>query len=154
MFGGGEWFFKTLIGFNAISTSLQRYVNLIGFCNAAGNNQQDGIFFMYDEGGVATGSSASPNWKAVTANNNFRTFVDTGIPVTATFQELIIIVNAAATSVDYYVDGVLGATVTTTIPGAGRTSTWTAQTIKATGTTATLTNVDYIDVQCEFTTSR
>jgi hypothetical protein len=57
------------------------------------------------------------NWQAETYSNGTGTnYVDTGIPVAIGWNNVRVDVNAAGTSVGYYVNGVLGTTITTNIP--------------------------------------
>ena len=121
-------------------------------------NQSDGVYFLYDEGAVSTGSTAAAYWQTVTCNNSTRTF-NTGLTQTtvtaATWVKLRIEVNAAASSVGFYIDDVLVSTHTTNIPtGAGRDTGYGSLLIKSVGTTARTVDCDYMLAQCQLTTPR
>lgn len=150
---GGEVVLARRMRFPVLSSAAQRYGAVVGFISVGtAIDQTNAVLFEYDEGGVATGGSASPNWKCVTADNAARTRTTTSVAVTdATFQTLMIIINAAGTQAGFYINGALVASHTTNIPtaaarrvGAG----W--QIIKSVGTTAVSPVVDFYghDVAC------
>lgn len=70
----------------------------------------NGIYFRYDR-------ATSVNWLAVSNNASTPTSTDTGIAVTTNWHRLVI--KGDSSSVDFYVDGVLGATNTTNFPTNG-----------------------------------
>lgn len=156
LFGGGEWFFEIENAITTLSDGTNRFTYLAGFIDTFTTpNIVDGVFFLYDEGGVSTGSTASPNWQIVTASNNTRTFTTTSVAVTTRFQRLTIEVNAAGTSAEFFIDGTLVGTHTTNIPtGAGRQTGYGTNIIKSIGTTARTVDIDYINVVSKFTASR
>ena len=156
-FGGGTWVYEIEIKLAALSTVTQRYQLVIGFLdvqNAA--NQTDAIAFVYDEGGVSTGSAASANWQTLTSSNSTRTWTTTGTAVATGWTNLRIEVNAGASSVTYYVNGVaMGTSHTTNIPsGTARATGFGYLMIKSIGTTASTMDVDYIFCESDFTTNR
>jgi hypothetical protein len=118
--GQGQFYFRTRIQIPVLSDGSQTFYAQEGFlCNFFHFNPSGSIMFMYDQSGAfAAGANAgSPNWKCVTNNGVSRTFSITSIPVIAgTWYELLIIVNAAGTQVDFYIDGNLQASHTTNIP--------------------------------------
>lgn len=156
---GGEVIYEACVRIPTLSTSTDRYALVMGlFDTATAANQVDGVYFLYDEGGVSTGSTAAGYWQTVTSSNSSRTF-NTGltqITIAAnTWYKLKIVVNAAGTSVGFYVDDVLVATHTATIPtgtarvlGAG----WLL--IKSVGTTARTALFDFLNLKKTFTTPR
>jgi hypothetical protein len=116
-FGGGVCNFETSVEMANLSTALERFRTLHGFASLTNStSESNGAFFTYDEGGIANGTVASANWQCVTVNNNTRTLTTTTIPVTTTWTKLRVEVNAAGTSVAFYVNGTLAATHTTNIP--------------------------------------
>jgi len=156
-FGGGTWAYEIEINLAALSTVTQRYQLVIGFHdvqNAA--NQVDAIAFVYDEGGVSTGSAASANWQTLTSSNSTRTWTTTGTAVATGWTNLRIEVNAAGNSVTYYVNGVaMGVSHTTNIPtGTARVAGFGYLMIKSIGTTASTMDVDYLFCESDFTTNR
>ena len=116
------------------------------------------IGFVYDEGGVDNMSSftASPNWQVITRNSSISTVVDTGIPVSATnLQNLVAIINAAGTRVDFYIDGVPIPPVFTNIPtGWAKKLMFNSIILKFTGTAERIAYVDYIELDQTLTTPR
>lgn len=157
-FGGGVWVYETEINIATLSTSLERYQLVIGFFDVqTAANQTDGAYFLYDEGGVSTGSAASANWQTVTCSNSARTFNTTSTAVAnGSWVNLRIEINAAASSVTYYINGVATATShTANIPtGSGRETGFGWLLIKSVGTTARTVDFDYIYSNCDFTSSR
>ena len=118
--GQGQFYFRERYQVPILSDSSNSYYAQEGFlCNGNRFNPSGSMMFMYDEAGsFAAGANAgSPNWKCVTNNGTSRTFSITSIPVIAgTWYELLIIVNAAGTQVDFYIDGSLQFSHTTNIP--------------------------------------
>jgi hypothetical protein len=157
-FGGGVWNYETSININTLSDITNRYRWISGFgANTANVAEIDGIFFTYDEGGTLNGTAASPNWQCVTVSNSVRTLTTTSTAVTAnTWNKLRIEVNAAGTSVAFYVNGTLVATHTTNIPLASNNRfVIIKQGInKTAGVTARLVYCDYLGYENILTTPR
>ena len=151
--GQGTTTYKTAVRVTTLSTVTERYSLRVGFQDTAAAAQVDAVYLLYDEGGVTTGSTASANWQCVTASNSTRTYTDTGTAVSAGgWDDIEIIVNAAGTSVDFYIDGVLECTHTTNIPtGTARAL---GQALKSIGTTARTFDYDYQYARHEFSTPR
>lgn len=157
-FDNGIWNYETSINLNSLSTAVDRYRLIIGFGSSNINTAEvNGVFFTYDEGATLNGTSASPNWQCVTVQNLVRTLTTTTVPVTAaTWDKLRIEINAAATSVGFYINGTLVATHTTNIPlGANNRYVMAKQGIfKAVGTSNRVMYVDYIGYENIQTTPR
>jgi hypothetical protein len=157
-FGGGVWNYETSININALSDITNRYRWISGFgANTANVAEIDGVFFTYDEGGTLNGTAASPNWQCVTVANSVRTLTTTSTVVTAgAWNKLRIEINAAGTSVGFYVNGTLVATHTTNIPLASNNRfVIVKQGINKTiGVTARLVYCDYLGYENILTTSR
>jgi hypothetical protein len=154
--GGGRILQEYRCGHAILSTAANRYTSVLGFQDVFGSpNQVDGVFFLYDEGGVASGSTASPNWQCVTSSNSVRTFTTTSISV-GSQRKLRFTINDAGTEVLFYIDNVLVATHTTNIPtGNSRSANWGAMVTKSVGITSTQALVlDYISFKTKFTTPR
>lgn len=155
--GGGAWVYEAHVNIATLSTSTERYQALFGFFdtyNAA--NQVDGVYLLYDEGGVSTGSAASANWQLVTTSNSTRTFSTSSTAVTnGAWVKLRVEVNAAGTRADFFVNGTNIGNVTTNIPTAsGRELGFGWGMIKSVGTTARTVDVDYLLAQNEYTTAK
>lgn len=157
-FGNGVWNFETLINISALSTLLERYRLIFGFGSVISNGQEtDGVFFTYDEGGTANGTVASANWQCVTVANSVRTLTTTTTAVTAAaWNKLRIEVNAAGTSVTFYVNGTAIATHTTNIPlpSSSRYVHMKMQIAKQIGTTSRALYCDYVGYENILTTPR
>jgi hypothetical protein len=157
-FGGGAWNYEALININTLSTALERYRMIFGFGSVISNSSEaDGVFITYDEGGTANGTTASANWQCVTVANSVRTLTTSTTAVTASaWNKLRIEINAAGTSVTFYVNGTAIATHTTNIPLASNSryvlmKTGLAKTI---GTTTRGFYCDYIGYENILTTAR
>jgi hypothetical protein len=156
--GNGAWVFETSINLSNLSTALERFRTFHGFATfVAQGTETDGVFFTYEEGGLFNGTAASPNWQCVTVANSVRTLTTTSTAVTASaWNKLRIEVNAAGTSVAFFVNGTLVATHTTNIPlGSNSRYLNVKQGIyKATGLTSRLMYVDYLGYENIQTTPR
>jgi hypothetical protein len=157
-FGGGAWIFETLINISALSTLLERYRLIFGFGSVISNAAEtDGVFITYDEGGTANGTVASANWQCVTVANSVRTLTTTTTAVTAAaWNKLRIEVNAAGTSVTFYVNGTAIATHTTNIPlpSNSRYFHMKMTIAKQTGLTSRAVYCDYVGYENILTTPR
>lgn len=154
--GGGAVNFERAVRIPTASTGTDRFqvvFGLIDVINAI--NQADAIAFLYDEGAVA-GGAASANWQVMTSSNSTRTFTTTSVPVVAgQWYTCRAEVNAAGTSVAFYIDTVLVATITTNIPTAsGRQLGYGINIFKSIGTGGRSVDTDYLLVQAAFTTPR
>ena len=157
-FGGGAWNYEALININTLSTALERYRMIFGFGSVISNSAEtNGVFITYDEGGTANGTTASANWQCVTVDNSVRTLTTSTTAVTASaWNKLRIEINAAGTSVVFYVNGTAIATHTTNIPLASNSryvlmKTGVAKTI---GLTTRGFYCDYIGYENILTTAR
>jgi hypothetical protein len=158
--GQGRVVFETAVYVPTLSVLAQRFQFMTGFLDeaisTAATDQTDGVYFLYDEGGVSAGSAASANWQCVTVSNASRTVTGSGIAVSAaTWQKLGIEINAAGTSVIFRINGSTVATVATTIPtGTARAVGMGTRIVKSAGTTSRSVNQDYIGFSMDLTTSR
>jgi hypothetical protein len=158
--GGGVWNFETSINISVLSSVTDRYRTIHGFASIGANVnavETDGVFFTYDEGGTLNGTAASPNWQCVTVANSVRTLTTTSTAVTAgAWHKLRIEINAAGTSVGFYLNGTLLATHTTNIPlfSNSRYIIMKQGIAKTIGTTARTMFCDYIGYENILTTSR
>lgn len=95
-----------------LSDGTNTYTARCGFLDSNTAESTDAIYFRY------THSVNAGNWQAVTRRNNVETAVDTGIAASTTdWRVFDIIVNSDGTSVAFYIDQTLVATITTNIPG-------------------------------------
>lgn len=153
--GGGPIDLTLDVKFPILSALAERYQFIVGlFDTLTAINQVDAVAFVYDEGGVATGSAASANWQAHTASNSNRTWTTGSVAVsTDTFQRLKLSINADGSSVAFYVGSTLIATHTTNIPtGVARALGFGWLNIKSLGTTTRDADVDFFEMIQNFTT--
>ena len=153
--GDGTWSFDTSINITTLSTTAfsggERYEMRFGFessANAA--TSSNAVMFMY-----AAGTSA--NWLCQTIQNNVTTSTTTATVVAAaTWTKLRIEINAAGTSVAFYINGTLVATHTTNIPlgSNGRFLMMKMGFFKKTGTTNRTLQIDYVGFESTLTTPR
>lgn len=114
--GGGilttNWVIKTSI----LSNGTNRYTLYIGLGDTTnGSDQANGVYFTYSD------NLNSGNWVAKTASGSTRTSANSAIAATASdFVNLGIVVNASASSVAYYINGIqiANSPITTNIPTA------------------------------------
>lgn len=156
-FGAGTTTYENRIRPENASNGTDRYQLYAGFYDTNTVNQVDGAYFLYDEGGVTTGSTATTSWQCVTASNSTRTFTNSGIPVSvgSGMTKLTVEVNPAGNSVKFYVNQTLACTHTTNIPtGTTRVVGSGVNIVKSVGTTARLVRVDYQYMNRWFNTAR
>lgn len=156
--GNGTWVYETEVSIPTLSTVTERFSFITGFWDATTANQTDAVAFVYDEGGVSTGSTAAAYWQVVTASNSTRTWNTSLTQITVTagqYYTLRIEINAAGTSAAFFIDGTLVSTQTTNIPtAAGREVGYGSQILKSAGTTARPFYTDYILAKSTLTTPR
>jgi hypothetical protein len=158
--GGGNWLFESYIEVETLSNTTDRFRFISGFGNATTNaNDTNGVFFTYDEGGTANGTSASANWQCITSTNSVRTLTTTSVAVTTNFVKLRIVINAAGTSASFYINGTLVAFHTTNIPiwisfSNPRPLCIKQSIVKTIGTTSRNVWCDYLFYENQLTTLR
>jgi len=156
-FGTNPFRFESLTRVNAVSDGTDTFQYIVGFWDtSAAISQTDGAFFLYDSQGVSTGSAATGNWQLVTASNSTRTYTTSSVAIdTTNLQKLRIDINAAGTSVTFYINEVLVGTHTTNIPtGASRLVGSGNYLQKSAGTNARTVDIDYMYMKMKFTTPR
>jgi hypothetical protein len=138
-----------------LSTSVERYNVLFGISVGTNSTVNDGCGFVYDEGGVGTGTTASPNWQIITSVGSVRTNFVTSVPVAInTWYSFKIESNSTFTELYYYIDDVLVRTETTNIP-TGTTNVQPIVSItKNVGTTTRSIAVDYLGYKIKLNNSR
>ena len=144
--GAGPWRTRWGAKPTVLSVVAQEYAFIVGFIElTTGLPQSDGAYFLYDRIGTHAGAAASVNWQCVTAKSGGRTYTTTSVAVSiASWADLDIQVNSDATSVKFYIGGVLVATHTTSIPSAsGETVCLGAVAFKSAGTTDVPIQLDY-----------
>lgn len=155
--GGASIFFETALKVTTLSNGTERFQLVVGIIDTlTAADQVDAVAFVYDEGGVSTGSSASANWQVITSSSSVGTWTTTSTAVSAgTWVRLGVEVNASGTSATFYINGTLVATHSTNIPTAsGRQCGFGVLLIKSVGSTARTVDYDYMNIVGEFTTPR
>jgi len=109
--GGGQIQFEFLIHIPVLSNATNEYIQRWGFGDTSGANQANGVYFSYDR------ASSGNFFRIVTANASTRTTTVTGTAVAAgTWYKLRAVINAAGTSVEYFINGISVGTIATNIP--------------------------------------
>jgi hypothetical protein len=152
--GNGQLIFEHLLMIPTLSNATERFVVYSGIVQpAAFAAPQNGIFFYYDEGGILPTSQI--NWKCYTSSTSTRTLTTSSIQVNANqWYKLKAVINAAATSVGFYIDGTLVATHTTNLPSTSLGYALNSSIQKTTGTTARTLQIDYAAIAQTLTTPR
>lgn len=160
-FGQGATIYEALMSPAPLNLSdgTNRYSIIAGFFDTLAATQLDCCAFVYDTGGVTTGSTAALYWQTYTASSPSNTFNAGGfVQVTVNvgqFYKLRIEINALGTQALFYVDGVLIATHTTNIPTTfNRSFGFGAQITKNLALLSRPFYIDYLLVQQTLTTSR
>lgn len=150
IFSGGEAIFETVINITTLSDGTETYTLRLGWVDSGTADGADGVFFRY------THSVNSGNWQLVARNNSVETATNSSTAVTAgAWQRLTIVVNAAGTSAEFFVNGVSIGTAASNIPvGAGRVTALYINLTKSAGTTARTVFVDYVYAKKSYSTPR
>ena len=113
--GGGELSLSWVVNIGNLSTGVNTYILYIGLSVGGTSEPTDGVYFVYSNG------LNSGNWSGKTASASSRTTVNSGTAVTTGWHNLTLTVNAAATLVEFFVDGVSIGTANANIPSAAIT---------------------------------
>lgn len=146
--GYAKFYYEWRVYMPNTSTTAQPYNVRIGFNDnwiTAGPN--NGIYFF------GTGGNA-PVWNCITINGGVATSTASGVSVaSATWYKLGMLINAAGTSVQFFINDTLVVTTTTNIPTG--TTGFGAQISKSSaGTTSRSLYVDYAQLMYTMTTPR
>jgi hypothetical protein len=144
--GGGLLTMEWSVRVEDLSTAGERYSFMLGLFSTTAT-QVDAVRFIYND------SINAGNWTISTINASTVTNTDSGIAVAAdTWYKLRAVVNAAATSVEYFINDVSVGTVTTNIPTVNIAP--RASMAKTVGTAARMVYVDYFRLYQRLTSSR
>lgn len=157
--GSGTISIETYATVETLSTVTERFMTYFGYAGGSSNylNIPSGIFFSYDEGGVQfSAGAATPNWKCYTrATGGTVTVTTSSVVVNANqWYKLRIDINAAGTSVTFYINGTLVATHSTNIPAPTTAIAPVSIIHKTAGTTARTMLTDYFMYEETFTNPR
>jgi hypothetical protein len=151
MFSAGIYTIESDIYIPILSTAAEQYTLRFGFGQSASGDEVDGAYFEYTDVG---GGTPTPNWYKCTANAATRTKTVTTVAVVAgAWTRLKVVVNAAGTSVEYFINGTSVGVLTTNIPTTRVTGN-VFSTVKAAGTTARTIDIDWVWLHIDLTTSR
>jgi hypothetical protein len=146
--GGGKVRFLVVAKIDTLSDGTNRYSVNLGMGTTAGStNQGEGVTFRYSD------NVNSGKWQAVCAASSVETATDTGITADTGWHAFEAEVNAAGTSVEFFIDGASVATVTTNI-GTGAMRLIPANIVKSAGGTARTVQLDMFNYSLELTTAR
>lgn len=149
--GGGYHQYIMYIQIPVLSSGGDTFVFTCGLGNSFGGFQSgepgtDGVFFQYN-------SASSVNWIGGTRASSTTTTVATGVAVGTSYVQLRFDVNAAASSVTFYINGNSVGTSSTNIPTSAQIGPG-FKIRKTAGTTARNANIDYWRWYHNLTTSR
>lgn len=121
-----------------------------GLMSDIGGDAPNGVFWRYTHG------TNSGNWQGVARTNNVETATNfSTAPVTSGWQRLTIVVNAAGTSAEFFINGTSVGTVASNIPTAASRETAVGfSIIKSVGTTARTLLLDYVHFRMLFPSGR
>jgi hypothetical protein len=151
--GNGVYTMQFFANIETLSDATNRFYNFFGATATNNVLSTNIIAFIYDEGGASANiGAASPNWKCITRVASTVSATITTVPIVAgQWFVLRIVVNADATSVQFFINNVLVATHTTNIPTL---LTPRIAHVKTAGTTNRNIFVDYMLVEQIYTTPR
>lgn len=148
--GGGSHYYETLVKLSSLSDGTDTFFVQLGICIGSNTiNTSDGVYFGY------THSLSSGNWRCYTSKASTDTVTDSGVAASAAaFQRLGFLINAAASSVTFYINGAVVATHATNIPLSTTAMRRWAIINKSAGTTTRHLYTDYIAHIVNYTTAR
>jgi hypothetical protein len=112
-------------------------------------NHTDGAYFRF------LGNGVNVNWEIVTAAGGVLTTTTTSSPVLVNNAQIFqIIINEAATLVQFYIDGVLVGSHNTNVPQDGQFFGWGWKVLKTSGTNARLAFVDWGYLKIDYSAAR
>lgn len=156
----GKKEYETKVCPSVSSDSVNRFIFRAGYVNLNGGlTLSPGMYFLYDEGGVYGTATASTNWLCVcNTATGLTTIVNSGVPVkfqaSNSMQKLKIKDYGTGNKVEFYIDGVLVATITTNVP-LSTIDLFIGEVItKQAGTTNRSVYIDYSRAKEKFNTSR
>lgn len=146
--GYGQFYTEWRVMFPVLSSATQDYVYQVGFQDQFNTNPDtaNGVYFLYH-------SQTTTTFRCKTVAATVTTTTDTGLTVVAnTWYKLGILINAAGTSVQFYINDVLEQTNTTNIPTLPMG--WGNKNYKMIGTTSRVAAIDYAQLIYTPTTVR
>jgi hypothetical protein len=130
-----------------LSDGTDTYILYAGLSNDNSAEPAHGLYFRYSH------SVNSGKWQFIARASSTETAVDTGITVAvSTFYRFTIILNAAGTSAEGFINGTSIGTITTNLPSAVFGHTTGIR--KTAGLTNRSLDCDFIDIIIELTSSK
>ena len=111
--GGGAITVNWVINIATLSNATNTYTLRLGLGDTVGSDEANGCYLEYSSG------ENSGDWIIKTASASTRTATNTSTAVGTGWQNISVSVNAAASTVTYYVNGSSLGTVSTNIPTTG-----------------------------------
>jgi hypothetical protein len=108
--GGGVIVMNFVIQINTLSDVTNRYTFQVGFGDTSAADQVNGCYFQYSD------NLNSGNWVLTTAKASTRTSTNTAVAVATGWHNFQVTINAAASSVNFTLDGVSLGNIVTNIP--------------------------------------
>jgi hypothetical protein len=145
--GNGLIQLSYIIKLESLSNGTNTYSVRMGVGDTYNGDFVNGVYFQY------TDTGSSPAWLIKTSSSSTQTSTITSVNADTNFHTFTIIINAAGSSVSYYIDEVSVGTITTNIP----TSIYTCsmiQTLKSAGAGQNNIDVDFASIYWELTSSR
>ncbi|HEU5187010.1 MAG TPA: LamG-like jellyroll fold domain-containing protein, partial [Candidatus Saccharimonadales bacterium] len=149
IFGGGEEI-EMAINIATLADTTDDYVMRLGFCDQSnGTDCTDGLYFEYNR-------ASSANWTMCAANNGTRTKTASSTAVATGWVRLKMVVNPAASQIDFYVNGTnIGTIASTNLPTTSARTTQPEFVIaKTAGTGSRTFKIDYFQLRNSLTTAR
>lgn len=148
--GGGKVRVGIVAKLTTLSDGTDTYTARLGLQEAFATDSVDGVYFRYTHG------TNAGEWQGVARSNSVESALDTNALADTNWHTFELEVNAAGTSVEFFIDGVSKGTIATNIPtGAGReTGLIPAVIVKSLGTAARTLSVDAYWAIFEFSTAR
>lgn len=146
-FTGGRYFVEWLIKMPTLSTSSERFTVRIGFLDAT--TPVDGCYFEYSD------NVNSGQWQLKATGTSTTTSSNTTTAADTSWHRFGVLVNAAGTQVDYYIDGTNVGNITgSNIPDSTEYTSSGFAISKTVGSGSSYVYVDYYMLDIDLTTSR
>lgn len=148
--GANETVVELRVRIPTLSDGTQTFTVRGGLMSDIGGDAPNGVYWRYTHG------TNSGNWQGVARTNSVETVTNfSTAPVTTGWQRLTIVVNAAGSSAQFFINGTSVGTVASNIPTAASRETAVGfSIIKTVGTTARTLLVDYVYFAMRFATQR
>lgn len=149
LLGGGSAVFEGSILLPTLGITAQQYIFRMGLGDTIGGTEPaNGVYFQYANG------IGGDLWSIKTSNASTRSITTSATAVAAaTWYKLTAVINAAGTSVQFFVNGTSIGTIATNIPTTNSIAPF-FHIVKTLGTTARTVQADYYTLIQRFTTSR